>query len=48
MMNCKEFTMTVEYALSFIDIEPMEGELQALFKDIDQNRDGWITYQEYF
>lgn len=45
MMNCKEFIKTVEYALSFIEIEPLPGELEALFRDIDQNKDGWITYQ---
>ena len=31
-----------------MDIEAYEGELETLFEEVDLNRDGWITYQEYF
>jgi Ca2+-binding EF-hand superfamily protein len=48
IMDLMEFVLTVNYALSFFGIEADEASLRQLFFDIDQNGDGWITYQEYF
>ena len=48
MMNQEEFVRTLDYALSFIDIETYEGEAETLFREVDLNKDGWISYQEYF
>jgi len=48
VMDLPEFIVTMNYALSFINITPTESELTTVFKDIDRNQDGLITYQEYF
>jgi Ca2+-binding EF-hand superfamily protein len=47
-MSLSEFITTLNYALSFISIVPTEEQLTWLFNDIDRNRDGVISYQEYF
>lgn len=48
VMSLSEFITTLNYALSFISIVPTEEQLTWLFNDIDRNRDGVISYQEYF
>ena len=48
VMDLPEFIVTMNYALSFMNITPTESEPTTVFKDIDRNQDGLITYQEYF
>jgi len=47
-MNLKEFIMTLEDCLKYIDVKPLGKELEVLFSDIDQDNDGWISYKTYF
>lgn len=47
-MNLEEFIYTLNYALSFIEIQGAPQELAVLFAEIDRDHDGWITYREYF
>lgn len=48
MMDGREFAVTINYALSFFELQADEETLWTLFSDVDRNRDGWISYQEYF
>lgn len=48
LMNQKEFAFTIEYALKFIAVAPQQQQLQLLFQNIDNNRDGLISYEDYF
>jgi Ca2+-binding EF-hand superfamily protein len=47
-MNQEEFAATLKYALSFIEIVPSDEILKLLFKEIDLDHDGWISYEVYF
>lgn len=48
MLNLREFVGLMEYGLGFIEVVPEKGELGVLFGEIDLDRDGWITYKQYF
>lgn len=48
MMNGKEFCVTINYSLSFFEVQADQETLWTLFNDVDRNKDGWISYQEYF
>lgn len=47
-MNFEEFTQTLSYCLSFIQVEATSQQLKTLFSEIDLDHDGWITYEVYF
>lgn len=47
-MNQKEFIFTIEYALQFIGVKPPTDELELVFASIDADRDGLISYEDYF
>lgn len=47
-MNEKEFNETIKYALSFIEFNPSESDLKMAFDTIDNDRDGEISYEDYF
>jgi hypothetical protein len=48
VMDRAEFRITVEYFLSFIVMQAASASLDALFDEIDLDRDGWITYEDYY
>lgn len=48
VMNFEEFTQTLSYCLSFIQVEATSQQLKTLFSEIDLDHDGWITYEVYF
>lgn len=47
-MNEKEFIMSFQGSLDYVDFLAPIGELRQLFREIDLDGDGWITYKEYF
>lgn len=47
ILNLPEFEMLMDYGLSFIDIKATKEELSTLFGDIDSNKTGWISYQQF-
>lgn len=47
-MSSQEFFKTLIYCLSFISIHPKETTLKTIFNDIDEDRDDYITYSDYF
>lgn len=48
VMNSQEFVLTLTDALSYLKASATEQELRTLFSEIDLDRDGLITYKEYF
>lgn len=48
MIESSEFYNTMKYILSFIKMETTEEEVRNIFNDIDTNKDGLISYNEYF
>lgn len=48
IMNQKEFIFTIEYALQFIGVKPPTDQLELVFASIDADRDGLISYEDYF
>ncbi len=47
-MNEEEFIKTINYALSFLQFKPTPNHLQILFKTVDMDGDGDISYEDYF
>jgi hypothetical protein len=47
-MNLKEFAETIKYALSFIEFAPQDKDIQMVFEIVDADKDGFISYEEYF
>jgi Ca2+-binding EF-hand superfamily protein len=47
-MDRGEFGFTVNHALNFIQLKAPEDLLDSLFKVVDLDHDGWISYQVYF
>lgn len=47
-MNESEFGVTLNNALSFIDLTASPEQISRLFKQIDLEKTGWISYQIYF
>lgn len=48
IMDCSEFILTLRDALSYLQAEATDDQLKLLFSEIDLNKDGYITYKEYF
>lgn len=48
IMNFEEFSQTLNYCLSFIQVEASSQQLKTLFSEIDLDHDGWISYEVYF
>lgn len=44
VMNEPEFGMTLNHALSFINMAATPEEISELFKILDPEKHGWITY----
>lgn len=47
-MNEAEFGVTLNNALSFIDLTATPEQISRLFKQIDLDKTGWISYEIYF
>jgi Ca2+-binding EF-hand superfamily protein len=47
-MNETEFGVTINNALSFIGLTASAEQISRLFKEIDLEKTGWITYEIYF
>jgi hypothetical protein len=47
VMDRAEFKITVEYFLSLIGVQTASLPLDTLFDEVDFDRDGWITYEDY-
>ena len=48
VMNEKEFIMSFQGSLDYVEFLAPMGELKRLFREIDEDCDGWISYKEYF
>lgn len=48
VMAREEFVKTLDYCLSFITIKPIRSVLETAFNEVDADRDGFITYADYF
>lgn len=48
VMNETEFGVTINNALSFIGLTASAEQISRLFKEIDLEKTGWITYEIYF
>jgi Ca2+-binding EF-hand superfamily protein len=48
VMDEGEFVKTMQDAIGFYEVQAEERVLSRLFSEVDGNRDGWISYQEYF
>lgn len=40
--------MTIEYALKFVAVAPKKEELRTIFACLDLDKDGVISYEDYF
>lgn len=47
-MNCQEFCQTLDYSLKGIGCPAPFSMYEHLFREIDLDRDGWISYSDYF
>jgi len=47
-MNLQEFAQTVEFSLNTIEVYGSKEIYETLFYEVDLDRDGWITYDDYF
>lgn len=47
-MNLAEFIFTLNDALGFLEATATKAELELLFSEVDLDKDGWISYIEYF
>jgi hypothetical protein len=47
-MNKNEFSRTLNNALQSISIQAPQQILDLLWKEIDLDNDGWISYEVYF
>ena len=47
-MNMEEFIVTLDYSLSPIQAEGNRSQYEQLFREVDGNADGIISYEEYF
>lgn len=47
-MSMNEFFQTLKYCLAFISISPNAEVLEKIFRDIDFDKDGFISYSDYF
>ena len=48
MMNVEEFIYTLNDALGFLQTSAIPDQLKVLFSEVDLDKDGFITYKEYF
>ncbi len=47
-MNLEEFQTTLDYCLEFIKSKGTHPQYAQLFKEVDLDKDGYISYQDYF
>lgn len=48
MIDADEFLATMNYILNFIKLQTSQDQCMTIFKDVDTNGDGLISYNEYF
>jgi Ca2+-binding EF-hand superfamily protein len=48
MMNQAEFETTLNNALAYIQLKATPEQVSRLFKEIDLEKTGWISYEVYF
>lgn len=47
-MNLQEFKILLKNAYEFLSIKIDPEAAEAIFNNTDSDKDGWITYKEYF
>lgn len=47
-MNREEFANTLNHCLSPIRAQGSKAQYDLLFSEVDLDRDGWISYEDYF
>lgn len=47
-MNLSEFSTTLDYCLQPINSKGTPADYERLFNEVDLDRDGYISYQDYF
>lgn len=47
-MNLEEFIHTLEYSLGPIDVSGSQEIYELLFSEVDLDKDGYISYEDYF
>lgn len=47
-MNLEEFINTLEYSLSPIEVSGSQEIYELLFSEVDLDKDGYISYEDYF
>jgi hypothetical protein len=47
-MNLQEFTILMNHAYSFLGVKVDDHGAKLIFDDADKDKDGAITYEEYF
>ena len=48
IMNETEFAMTINNALGYVGMKASDNEIKTLFRQLDLEKKGWITYEVYF
>ena len=48
IMSMNEFAQTLSYCLSFINCSSTDLTYERLFKEVDTDNDGVISYEDYF
>ena len=48
IMNLDEFKFTLNDALNYVGLQATDQEVETIFREIDLQRSGWITYEIYF
>ena len=48
LMNLGEFIHTMEFSLNPIEVSGSEEIYQLLFSEVDLDKDGYISYEDYF
>lgn len=48
IMNLEEFIHTLEYSLSPIEVSGSQEIYELLFSEVDLDKDGFISYEDYF
>ena len=48
IMDLDEFRKTLEDALGYLEAKATSEQLTVLFRDVDLDKDGFLTYKEYF
>jgi Ca2+-binding EF-hand superfamily protein len=48
IMSEMEFYETIRFALAFVEFLPSESDLRMVFEAVDSDKDGYISYEDYF